>query len=275
MAPSDGATSRTAALLVAYDGTDFHGFAESDGVPTVVGTLRAAIERVVGRGVEITGAGRTDRGVHAWGQVLSMPLPPGTDLGRLTHALNRMCGPAVAVRDAWWADDGFSARFSATGRTYRYDVWNSPVPHPFLSRTTWQVPHALDLDAMNLGAAAIVGDHDFSSFCRRPRPGPGRPEPGMVRRVVSARWAHGSSSLVDDGRLLRFEITATSYCHQMVRSIVGTLVDVGLGRRSAESVGDALAARDRSAAGRVAPPTGLTLWSVDYSGRRWDADVGG
>jgi len=272
VAPPDGAAVlRTAGLLVAYDGTDFHGFAESDGVPTVLGELRAALERIVRRRVEPTGAGRTDRGVHAWGQVLSVPLPGDTDLDRVAHSLNRMCGPSIAVRSAWWAADDFSARFSATGRTYRYEVWNSPVPHPFLARTTWHVPHELDVQAMNDGAAALVGEHDFSSFCRRPRPVTGRPGPTMVRRLVAARWSEPEA---DGGRLLRFEITATSFCHQMVRSIVGTLVDVGTRRRTAGAVTDVLAARDRNAAGRVAPPTGLTLWSVDYSGRRWDADVG-
>lgn len=270
MAPHDGAEMRIAGLLVAYDGTDFHGFAESDGVRTVLGVLRASLERIVRRPVEPTGAGRTDRGVHAWGQVVSVPLPDDTDLDRVAHSINRMCGPSIAIRSAWWAADDFSARFSATGRTYRYDVWNSPVPHPFLARTTWHVPQELDVRAMNTAAAALVGDHDFSSFCRRPRSAAGRPEPTMVRHLVDARW---SEPAVDDGRLLRFEITATSFCHQMVRSIVGTLVDVGLHRRPADSIAGVLTARDRNAAGRVAPPTGLMLWSVDYSGRRWDAGL--
>lgn len=252
-------------LVVAYDGTDFHGFAASEGVPTVMGTLRAEIERVVRTPVELVGAGRTDAGVHAWGQVVSGPIPSDTDLARLAHSLNRLCGPAISVRSAEWAAPDFSARFSATSRTYRYSVWNDPAPNPLAARFSWHVAAPLDVESMNEGAAALVGDHDFSSFCRRPKVGEGQPEPSMVRRLLSAHWTRR------DDAMLAFEITASAFCHQMVRSIVGTLVDVGLGRRTATSIAATREARDRAAAGRVAPPTGLVLWSVGYSGARWDA----
>ncbi len=163
----------------------------------------------------------------------------------------------------------FSARFSATGRTYRYQVWNHPAPNPLLARTTWHVPTTLDVIAMNRAAEALLGEHDFSSFCRRPKPAAGADPPSLVRHLRAAQWRHDDDHW---GRpLLRFEVTASSFCHQMVRSIVGTLVDVGLGRRQAESISATLAALDRNAAGQVAPPTGLVLWSVDYSGERWDA----
>ena len=261
--------TRTVRLTVAYDGTAFRGFAESDGVRTVMGDLRRAVETVVRGEVELTGAGRTDAGVHAWGQVISGQLPATTDLHRLQRSLNGLCGPEISVRSAEWETPEFSARFSATGRSYRYHVWNDPAPNPLLARTTWHVPHPLDLDVMHVAARAVLGEHDFSSFCRRPKPAPGDDEPSLVRRLDLAQWLRP-----DDGwgpSLLRFDITASSFCHQMVRSIVGTLVDVGLGRRSADSIGTTLAARDRSAAGQVAPPTGLVLWSVDYRGERWDA----
>ena len=261
--------TRTVRLTVAYDGTDFRGFAESDGVRTVMGDIRRAVETVVRCDVELTGAGRTDAGVHGWGQVISGQLPATTDLDRLQRSLNGMCGPDISVRSAEWESPGFSARFSATARSYRYHVWNDPAANPLLARTAWHVPRALDVDAMALGADALLGQHDFSSFCRRPKPAPGYDEPSLVRRIDAVRWSRG-----DDGwgpSLLRFEITASSFCHQMVRSIVGTLVDVGLGGRSPDSIGVTLSARDRSAAGRVAPPTGLVLWSVDYRGERWDA----
>lgn len=261
---------RNVRLLVAYDGTDFHGFAASPGVPTVMGALSAEVARIVRRPVELVGAGRTDAGVHAWGQVVSGPIPPGTDLGRLVHSLNRLCGPAIAVREANWADPDFSARFSATARTYRYRTWNDPAPNPLAARHSWHVIAPLDVDAMNAGAAALIGDHDFSSFCRRPKVAGDRPEPSMVRRLITARWERGDESTGPDS-MLEFEITASAFCHQMVRSIVGTLVDVGHGRRSADSIGAILEARDRQAAGQVAPPTGLILWHVDYTGERWDA----
>jgi tRNA pseudouridine38-40 synthase len=261
--------TRNLRLTVAYDGTDFHGFAEAEGVPTVMGALRRAVETIVRGRVELTGAGRTDAGVHAWGQVVSGRLPIETDLGRLVAGVNGMCAPAIAVRDPEWVDDDFSARFSATARVYRYRVWNSSSPHPLLVRTSWHVSRALDVAAMNDAARDVIGEHDFSSFCRRPRPAVGQPAPSLVRRVTSARWSH-----VDDAwgpSLVEFEIAASSFCHQMVRSIVGTLVEVGLGRRDVASLGATLAARDRTAAGPVAPPTGLVLHAVDYSGRRWDA----
>jgi len=261
--------TRNVRLTVAYDGTDFRGFAESDGVRTVMGELRPALETVVRQGVELTIAGRTDAGVHGWGQVLSGHLPATTDLGRLQRSLNSMCGPDIAVREAEWAPPEFSARFSATGRSYRYHVWNDTTPNPLLARTSWQVPRPLDLDAMQAASEALLGQHDFASFCRRPKPAAGFNEPSLVRRLDAATW-----SRIEDGwgeSLLRFEITASSFCHQMVRSIVGTLIDVGLGRRSAASMSATLSARDRNAAGQVAPPTGLVLWSVDYRGERWDA----
>ncbi len=122
---------------------------------------------------------------------------------------------------------------------------------------------------MNAAASLLLGDHDFSSFCRRPKPGAGFDEPSLVRVVQAAHWTVAEPEQWGSS-LLRFEIAASSFCHQMVRSIVGTLVDVGLGRRAPDTVSATLAAHDRNAAGQVAPPTGLVLWSVDYRGERWD-----
>ena len=262
--------TRNARLTVAYDGTDFRGFAESDGVRTVMGELRRAVETIVRCPVDLAVAGRTDAGVHGWGQVVSGELPASTDLRRLERSVNGLCAPELSVRDAAWVDASFSTRFSASGRTYRYHVWNDPAPNPLLVRAAWHVPHELDVAAMDEGAASLVGEHDFSSFCRRPKPGAGYDEPSLVRHLQSAQWAVADTDQWGSS-LLRFEITASSFCHQMVRSIVGTLVDVGLGRRRADSLAATLAALDRNAAGQVAPPTGLVLWSVDYSGERWDA----
>jgi tRNA pseudouridine38-40 synthase len=262
--------TRNIRLTVAYDGTDFRGFAESDGVTTVLGELRRAIETIVRCPVELSAAGRTDAGVHGWGQVVSGEVPASTDLRRLERSINGLCGPDIAVRDAAWADGSFSARFSATGRTYRYHVWNHRAPNPLMARTTWHVPSPLDVAAMNLAAGSLPGERDFSSFCRRPKPAEGFDEPTLVRHLRSAGWTQVDHAQWGSA-ILRFEITASSFCHQMVRSIVGTLVDVGLGRRDADSIPATLAARDRNAAGQVAPAKGLVLWSVDYSGERWDA----
>jgi tRNA pseudouridine38-40 synthase len=246
-------------LTVAYDGGPFRGFARNPGVRTVLGDLTEAVATVVRQPVELTGAGRTDAGVHAWGQVVSGELPPGTDLDDLSRRINKLCAPAIAVRDAAWVDGDFDARFSATWRHYRYDVWNDPAPNPLLAGRAWFVPQPLTRWAMQAACDPLIGEHDFTSFCRVPKVDDGQPEPSMVRRVLSARW----SELADAGHL-RFEIRATAFCHQMVRSIVGTLVDVGLGKASPGDVRGILVARDREAAGQVAPPYGLVLWEVGY-----------
>ena len=158
------------------------------------------------------------------------------------------------IRAAEMAPEGFDARRSAVGRRYRYTVRNHPVADPFTAGTAWHVARPLDLGAMRLACDPLYGEHDFSSFCRRP------PVPGasLVRVVRDARW-------VDQGEgLLRFEIEASSFCHQMVRSIVGTMVEVGLGRRKAGEMAAVVRSRSRAAAGQLAPPHGLCLWEVTY-----------
>lgn len=258
---------RRARLTVAYDGSGFHGFAESAGpggeaVRTVMGDLRAAIETVVRHPVEPVGAGRTDAGVHAWGQVVSLDLADDTDLEGLRRRLDRLCGPEIAVRDIRWADTpDFHARYSAQWRHYRFDVLEGPSPVPQLAWSTWHVRGPLDLWAMQLACDPLIGEHDFSSFCRRPKVPEGATSPSMHRRVLSATWREVQG---DHPGLLRFEIRANAFCHQMVRSIVGTLVDVGLGRLHAGDIRAILLGRDRAKAGTVAPPHGLVLWEVGY-----------
>jgi tRNA pseudouridine38-40 synthase len=250
-------------MLVAYDGSAFHGFALSGEVPTVAAALTDAIGRVLGRDVVLTAAGRTDTGVHAWGQVVSFDAPAeGLDLDRLRRSVNGLCGPAIAVRAAEVAAPEFDARFSARWRRYRYTILNEPAPDPFLAATTWSIAAPLDLRRLRLACDPLIGEHDFTSFCRRPKPAEGAPPATLVRRVFSARWDDVGAP---DRRLLRFEITANAFCHQMVRSIVGTMVEVGLGRRSAGSIMGTLRAKDRATAGQLAPPHGLCLWEVGYT----------
>jgi tRNA pseudouridine38-40 synthase len=257
---------RRARITVAYVGTEFRGFAEADGVRTVMGDLRAAIEKIARTDVSPVGAGRTDAGVHGWGQVVSLDLPDDMSLADLQRRLNRMLAPAISVRDAAWTDDPeFSARFSALWRHYRYDVLNGPVPDPFRATSAWHVPQPLNLWAMQLACDPLIGEHDFTSFCRRPKVADGMTAPSMRRRVISAQW----HQVPDDhsgrgGDLLRFEIRANAFCHQMVRSIVGTLVEVGLGKLKAGDIRGILLEQDRQAAGTVAPPHGLVLWEVGY-----------
>ena len=238
-------------LVVAYDGTDFHGFAAQPDVRTVAGVLSKALEKVLRHEPELACAGRTDAGVHAWGQVVSLPCDPGVDPWRLQKALNGMLAPEVVVRSSEIVPGDFDARHSARSRSYRYTIVNRPAPDPFLARYAWWVPGELRWEAMQLGADPFVGEHDFAAFCR------GGP-PGSVRRVEEVRWTD-----IGDG-VLWFEIRATAFCWQMVRSIVGTLVDIGTGARRAGDVMGMLRAKDRATAGKVAPPHGLCLREVGY-----------
>jgi tRNA pseudouridine38-40 synthase len=263
---SDAAGVRRARLVVAYHGGSFRGLALNHGVPTVMGVLLPALELVVGCPVELVMSGRTDAGVHAWGQVLSGDLPADTHLTDIMRRINKLCAPNIVVRAIDWADPTFNARLDATSRSYRYDVWNHHAPHPMLVDRAWHVPQPLDLDAMNRAAGDLLGQHDFSSFGRPPKVAAGAPQPSMTRVMYDMGWQQ-----VDDA-LLRFSVRGSAFCHQQVRSMVGTLADVGLGRIEATSVSAIIAARDRTAAGQVAPPHGLTLWEVGYEGTRWDAD---
>ncbi|HEX5945948.1 MAG TPA: tRNA pseudouridine(38-40) synthase TruA [Acidimicrobiales bacterium] len=259
-------------MTVAYDGSGFHGFAPNAGVSTVGGTLRDALEKVLRAPVEITCAGRTDTGVHAWGQVISFDAPEDRfDPVMLQRSVNRLCGPAIVARDVREAPDGFDARRSATGRTYRYTVLNRPVPDPFLAHLAWHVDEPLELDLLRLGCDPLVGEHDFSAFCRRPKHRDGSVA-SLVRNVRRATWTD-----LGDG-VLRFEIEANAFCHQMIRSVVGTLVDVGAARKHAGELLGILSGRDRARASKLAPPQGLCLWAVDYpdgaSGRSDPRDAG-
>lgn len=250
-------------LVVAYDGGAFHGFAANEGVRTVGGTLAEALHTVLGHPVDLTCAGRTDKGVHARAQVVSFDAVAGrADPSALVKSLNALCGPAIAVTQAALVEADFDARFSATARRYRYRIVNRAAPDPFRSRYAWHVDDELSWPAMVLACDALIGEHDFSAFCRRPKRRDGE-EASLVRRVVAAGWER-----VDDDEL-RFEIEASSFCHQMVRSVVGLLVDVGRGRRHAGDVLAIIRSRDRSRVGNLAPPQGLTLWTVRYPG--WDS----
>jgi tRNA pseudouridine38-40 synthase len=249
-----GAGPARCRLLVAYDGTEFHGFAAQPSVRTVEGELTKALARILRHEPEnLTCAGRTDAGVHAWGQVVSFDAIPGLEPDRLRDAVNGQLAPEVVVRDAELVAPDFDARRSARWRHYRYTVVNRPAPDPFLARFAWWVGAPLDLHALHLGADPFVGEHDFAAFCRR-----GPEGSTTLRRVFESRWKD-----LGEG-VLQYEIRGNAFCWQMVRSIVGTLVDVGTGKRRPGELTAILRAKDRAHAGSLAPPQGLCLWEVAY-----------
>ena len=292
--PDPGGRDRGAVrwrLRVAYDGSGFHGFAAQAGLPTVAGALSDALSRIARTPVTLTCAGRTDAGVHALDQVVHFEVPAerseALDPAALLKSCNGQVGPSIVVREAGVAPEGFDARRSATARRYRYLVVNAPVGDPLLAGLTWHVPDPLDIRAMAAAADALLGEHDFRAFCRRV---PGTtPDDPIPRRVLDARWTKldgrptsartagtsdigaaksgattGAALAPAVGDLLAFEIEANAFCHQMVRSLVGTLIDVGAGKKRPSDMLHILRSADRSKASQPAPPQGLTLMAVRY-----------
>jgi tRNA pseudouridine38-40 synthase len=245
-------------LTLAYDGTHFHGFAAQRDQRTVGGVLAEALEKVLRSPVELlelSCAGRTDAGVHAWGQVVGVDAPPDVEPDEVRRSVNRMLGPEIVARSVERVAADFDARRMARWRCYRYTIVNRPDPDPFLARYAWWVSEPLDLAALRLAADPFVGEHDFAAFCRR-----GPAGSTTVRRVLESRWLAPTG----DG-VLRYEIRATAFCWQMVRSIVGILCDAGTGRRRPGEMLRVLRGRDRAAVGRLAPAHGLVLHEVGYA----------
>ena len=256
-------------LDIAYDGAGFSGFAPQPGRRTVVGVLAGALARVARLEAPpyLTGAGRTDTGVHAVGQVVSVDLPADLDPDELVGHLNALVRPDLVVRRAQ-VREGFDARHDALWRAYRYRVVEGPATS-LVSAHAWAVPGPLDLAAMDAAAAVLLGEHDFRAFCRRP-PDKGPQEP-LMRRVLSARWRAADDALaLGAGRYLLFDVAANAFCHHQVRTLCAFLVEVGRHRRSAEELAARLGAPDRDGLPALAPARGLSLLAVGY-----DADQGG
>jgi tRNA pseudouridine38-40 synthase len=240
-------------LDLAYDGAHFHGWAKQATVRTVQGQIDDGLCRLFSRPVVTVGAGRTDVGVHALAQVMSTEdAPDDCEPHRVRRALNSMCGPSIAVHEAQAVPHDFHARFSARSRTYVYAILTAAVHDPWLSRTALHHPGALDVGAMNEASGHLVGEHDFRSFGRLPD------------ADASATRILYELSCRADGDLIRIRARANAFLQQMVRSIVGTLVWVGEGRRSPDDIVAILDAGDRAAAGPVAPAHGLCLVAVEY-----------
>ncbi len=218
-----------------------------------------AIERALRvKDVELTCAGRTDAGVHARGQVVSFDVAADVGRHRRVGAPRQPADRAVDRGPGCVGGSGFDARHDAVGRRYRYTIVNAPAPDPLLAAQAWWVPEPLDVRAMQAACDPLLGEHDFAAFCRKPTARRDGTIPGTTRRVEDAEWVEG-----DDG-VLYFWIEANAFCHQMVRSIVGLLVEVGKGKRHVSDVMRVLRGLDRGANAEPAPPHGLVLWDVQY-----------
>jgi tRNA pseudouridine38-40 synthase len=240
-------------LLVAYEGTAYKGWQVQPGGPTVQAMLERALAIALREPVRLRGAGRTDAGVHACGQVAAVRVARvPEDLDRLRKSLNALTPDDVAVAEIEVVDDAFDPRRHALSRVYEYHLWTAPVPSPFWRRYAWHLPQPLDRGAMSAAASALVGTHDFAAF-RGADAGPVR---STVRRVLA-------SALTEEPPLLVYRIEANAFLKHMVRNVVGTLVEVGRGERAAD-LGRVLDGRDRAGAGVTAPPHGLVLVAVRY-----------
>jgi tRNA pseudouridine38-40 synthase len=250
--------------LVAYDGTDYSGFQRQVGVPTVQEALEAALGQVTQQSITVWAAGRTDAGVHALGQVIAFDTSWRHSLEDLERAMNAVLPPDIAVRELEVAASDFHPRYDARSRHYRYRVYNASVRSPIARRQSLHVSYPLDMAMMQRAAQSLVGEHDFATF--------GQPPQGevTVRRVSSAVWGEEPCHCArpggaqNGGRFLTFDIEANAFLYRMVRSIVGTLLDVGQGRMAVGAFEEAFVSCDRSRAGRTVAPHGLCLVQVNY-----------
>ncbi len=265
---------RTLKLTIAYDGSAYAGWQRQANASSIQAVLEDEIATIVGAANPLVAAGRTDAGVHAAAQVASITIDHPISCAELLKALNaRLKTGDIRIRSIEEVFDRFDARIFAKRKTYRYAIWNGGPPSPFLRHVTWHVPYALELQPMVAATAALVGEQDFAAFKGR-----GSDVKTTVRRVLSAEIREialdldhpaavsplDAAGTAPEGRLLRLEISGTGFLRHMVRTIAGTLVDIGRGHFEAADMRRIIDSRDRAAAGQTAPPHGLMLWRVDY-----------
>lgn len=237
---------------VEYDGSAYFGFQrQRNDQPTIQGELEAALRQLSGQTIRVLGAGRTDTGVHAWGQVIGFDLVWRHGEETLLRAMNAHLPPDIAIQQVEVAAADFHPRYDAKRRAYEYVIFNSPIRSALHRLRVWQVRFPLQLEPMNEAAACLFGEHDFATF--------GQPPVGenSVRHVYQAQWQQQGNELV-------FTIEANAFLYRMVRSVVGTLVEVGQGKRTVAQFQVALHAANRQLAGTTAPAHGLYLLSVTY-----------
>jgi tRNA pseudouridine38-40 synthase len=247
-----GQTGTRYRAVIEYDGTAYYGFQRQvPEQPTIQGQIEQALRQIAHRPVTITGAGRTDSGVHALGQVISFDLAWTHGPAALLRAINANLPPDIAILALDEAAPTFHPRYDARRRTYHYYIYNRPLRSPLRRQTSWHVVHPLNIDTMNQAAKALVGVHDFATF--------GQPPKGenSVRQVYLAHWQPHNEFLV-------FTIEANAFLYRMVRSLVGSMKAVGDGSWTVSAFVAAFQARDRRQAGDTAPPHGLYLVSITY-----------
>jgi tRNA pseudouridine38-40 synthase len=244
---------RNIRLLLEYDGAAYHGWQRQQNARTIQEVVETALAKLTGEAVKVRGSGRTDAGVHALGQVANFKTSSHIPLKAFYAGLNSLLPRDIAVLDAVEVPPDFHARKSARTKTYEYRILNRKEPSPLNRRYAWVVREPLDFAAMARAAATILGEHDFSAF----RASGGSPG-SACRRVQAAAWRQG------EGGRLRFSITANGFLRGMVRSLVGTMVEIGQGKRPPEDLSDLLASGDRRLAGPTAPAQGLFLVEVIY-----------
>lgn len=265
---------RTLKFTIAYDGTNYAGWQRQANAITIQQVLEDEIAAIVGAHHSLNAAGRTDAGVHAAAQVASITFDHPIPCDELQRALNaRLKAGDIRIRAIEEMPERWDARVFATGKVYRYAIWNGAAPSPFIRHVVWHVPVTLDLIRMQRAAALLVGEHDFAAFKGR-----GTDVLTTVRTVhateiletsIQADLPIALSPVVhamDDGRLLRFEITGTGFLRHMVRTIVGTLVDIGRGNMEIDDMRAILDSGERARTGQTAPAQGLMLWRVTYDG---------
>lgn len=246
--------SRTLKLVVEYDGTRFVGWARQSNGLSVQSVLEDALQVITRESVRAEASGRTDAGVHALGQVVSIHLNHSITAAKMRVSLNALLPDDVAVLSVEEVADGFHARKSAKSKHYRYTILSDRVRRPLLLRTAFHVPLPLDVAAMDRAAQALVGKHDFSAFTKL-----AKRKPSCVRTVLSA-------SVCKHGPLVQVDVTGTGFLYNMVRIITGTLIDVGVGRKNEDCIAQILASKQRTCAGFTVPPYGLALVEVHYAG---------
>jgi tRNA pseudouridine38-40 synthase len=264
-------------VILEYDGTPFVGWQVQAQGASVQGRLTEAIAKFSDETVSLRGAGRTDAGVHALGQVAAFTLNRSLPVAAVVRAINARLPAAIRVLSAEEVSADFQPRFAACDKTYRYRIWNADTISPFESRYAWHIAAGLDLAAMQSAAALLVGGHDFAAFQAAGSPTATTQREIMTSVIaVAEQMSAAAATPIDgahrvprdgaqpDGVLIVYDVTGNGFLRHMVRTIVGTLVEVGHGRQPVEWVARVLAARDRSMAGPTAPPQGLFLMRVGY-----------